>query len=65
MVKDCDPNTGEPDSDDGYNDEYMLEDFEISVADLIQKTKKSNFNAVFDEAISDGNFVRQKIFYIS
>ncbi|KAL5284673.1 COPG1 family protein [Megaselia abdita] len=49
-VIDCDPTTGEPDSDVGYSDEYMLEDFEISVADLILKTKKSNFNAIFDEA---------------
>lgn len=54
-VIDCDPTTGEPDSDAGYNDEYMLEDFEISVADLIQKTKKSNFNAIFDEANTEGN----------
>ena len=26
VVKDCDPTTGEPDSDDGYPDEYVLED---------------------------------------
>lgn len=24
MVKDCDPTTGIPDSDEGYNDEYMV-----------------------------------------
>uniref|UniRef100_A0A0K8TSF1 Coatomer subunit gamma n=1 Tax=Tabanus bromius TaxID=304241 RepID=A0A0K8TSF1_TABBR len=50
VVKDCDPSTGLPDSDDGYDDEYMLEDLEISVADQIQKTKKSNFQAVWDAA---------------
>ncbi|XP_075147641.1 coatomer subunit gamma-like [Haematobia irritans] len=50
VVKDCDPNTGEPDSEDGYDDEYMLEDMEITVADQIQKTKKSNFQAVWDAA---------------
>lgn len=54
VVKDCDPNTGEPDSEDGYDDEYMLEDLEITVADQIQKTKKSNFQAVWDSADTEG-----------
>lgn len=39
--------------DEGYDDEYMLEDFEISVADQIQKTKKSNFAAVWESADTD------------
>lgn len=55
MVKDCDPSTGIPDSDDGYDDEYMLEDLEITVADQIQQTKKSNFQAVWDAADTEGN----------
>lgn len=50
MVKDCDPNTGEPDSDEGYDDEYILEDFEVTVADQVQKAKKSNFNAAWEAA---------------
>lgn len=50
VVKDCDPTTGEPDSEEGYDDEYMLEDLEITVADQIQKSKKSNFAAVWDAA---------------
>ncbi|XP_037945317.1 coatomer subunit gamma isoform X2 [Teleopsis dalmanni] len=50
IVKDCDPNTGEPDSDEGYDDEYMLEDLEVTVADQIQKTKKNNFQVVWDAA---------------
>lgn len=54
VVKDCDPNTGEPDSEDGYDDEYMLEDLEITVADQIQKIKKSNFQAVWDAADTEG-----------
>lgn len=49
-VKDCDPNTGEPDSDEGYDDEYMLEDLDVTVADQVQKAKKSNFNAAWDSA---------------
>uniref|UniRef100_A0A182J3G7 Coatomer subunit gamma n=1 Tax=Anopheles atroparvus TaxID=41427 RepID=A0A182J3G7_ANOAO len=50
MVKDCDPATGQPDSDEGYNDEYILEDIEITVADQIQKSKKQNFLAAWDSA---------------
>ncbi|KAJ1925352.1 coatomer subunit gamma [Tieghemiomyces parasiticus] len=36
MVKDCDPTTGEPDSDDGFEDEYQLEDVELTLADWMQ-----------------------------
>lgn len=54
IVKDCDPNTGEPDSDEGYDDEYILEDLEITVADQIQKVKKSNFASAWDSADTDG-----------
>lgn len=54
VVKDCDPTTGLPDSDEGYDDEYMLEDFEITVADQIQKTKVNNFNVAWDSADSEG-----------
>lgn len=50
LVKDCDPNTGEPDSDEGYDDEYILEDLDVTVADQVQKLKKSNFNAAWDGA---------------
>uniref|UniRef100_A0A673H7J1 Coatomer subunit gamma n=1 Tax=Sinocyclocheilus rhinocerous TaxID=307959 RepID=A0A673H7J1_9TELE len=48
LVRDCDPNTGEPD-DDGYNDEYVLEDLEVTVADHIQKVLKPNFGAAWEE----------------
>jgi len=48
-VKDCDPNTGEPDSDEGYDDDYQLEDIEISVADYVQRVMKGNFGAAWDE----------------
>ena len=41
-VKDCDPDTGEPDSDQGYDDEYQLEDLEITFGDFIQ-VKESIF----------------------
>merc|ERR1712004_699610 len=44
-VKDCDPATGEPDSDDGYDDEYQLEDIDITVADHVSRVMKGNFSA--------------------
>ncbi|CAB3365573.1 Hypothetical predicted protein [Cloeon dipterum] len=49
-TKDCDPATGLPDSDDSYDDEYMLEDLDVSVADQMQKVAKANFAASWDEA---------------
>ncbi|XP_076448175.1 coatomer subunit gamma-2-like [Babylonia areolata] len=48
VVRDCDPNTGEPD-DDGYDDEYVLEDVEVTVADHVQKVMKPNFAASWEE----------------
>lgn len=57
IVKDCDPNTGEPDSDEGYDDEYMLEDLEISVADQVQKITKANFANAWSAADTDGEFL--------
>ncbi|XP_071083421.1 coatomer subunit gamma-2-like [Haliotis cracherodii] len=48
IVKDCDPNTGEPD-DEGYEDEYVLEDVEVSVADHVQRVIKPNFAASWEE----------------
>ena len=32
----CDPNTGEPYNDEGYEDEYALENIEVNVADHVQ-----------------------------
>ncbi|KAI5714682.1 coatomer subunit gamma [Diaphorina citri] len=52
-VKDCDPTTGQPDSDEGYDDEYMLEDLEISLSDQMAKVNKPNFLALWEEAETD------------
>ncbi|EEC16547.1 coatomer gamma subunit, putative, partial [Ixodes scapularis] len=49
LVKDCDPNSGEPDEDEGYEDEYVLEDLEVAVADHVQKVLKANFSVAWDE----------------
>uniref|UniRef100_H3B7N0 Coatomer subunit gamma n=1 Tax=Latimeria chalumnae TaxID=7897 RepID=H3B7N0_LATCH len=52
LVRDCDPNTREPD-DDGYEDEYVLEDLEVTVSDHIQRVLKPNFAAAWDEVGDD------------
>ncbi|KAK7862012.1 hypothetical protein R5R35_002151 [Gryllus longicercus] len=52
LVKDCDPATGQPDSDEGYDDEYMLEDVEVTLADQVQKVSKTNFGSAWEEAAS-------------
>ncbi|XP_044734358.1 coatomer subunit gamma isoform X1 [Chrysoperla carnea] len=40
VVKDCDPTTGIPDSDEGYDDEYMLEDLDLTLGDQIEKRQR-------------------------
>lgn len=50
LVKDCDPSTGLPDSDEGYNDEYTLEDVEITLGDQIQKVNKVSWSTAWEEA---------------
>uniref|UniRef100_A0A1B0DBM5 Coatomer gamma subunit appendage Ig-like subdomain domain-containing protein n=1 Tax=Phlebotomus papatasi TaxID=29031 RepID=A0A1B0DBM5_PHLPP len=42
IVKDCDPATGQPDSHEGYDDEYILEDLEITLADQWSITTQMN-----------------------
>ena len=54
VVKDCDPNTGEPDNEEGYQDEYELESMEVNVADHVQKVMKANFAASWEE-VGNGN----------
>jgi coatomer protein complex subunit gamma len=49
IVKDCDPNTGEPDNEEGYEDEYALDVVEVNVADHVQKVIKANFAASWEE----------------
>uniref|UniRef100_A0A2P2I1X4 Coatomer subunit gamma n=1 Tax=Hirondellea gigas TaxID=1518452 RepID=A0A2P2I1X4_9CRUS len=49
QVRDCDPITGEPETEDGYQDDYTLEDLEISVSDHVNKAQRSNFAAAWEE----------------
>ena len=48
VVKDCDPITGECD-EEGYDDEYALEDVDIAVADFMQRVSLANFAAAWEE----------------
>ena len=48
-VKDCDPNTGEPDTDEGYEDDYVLEPLDVTVADFVQRAMKANFSGAWEE----------------
>ncbi|KAF2898387.1 hypothetical protein ILUMI_07790 [Ignelater luminosus] len=61
VVKDCDPNTGLPDTDEGYDDEYMLEDLEVVLGDQIQRVNKVNWGAAWEEA--GNNFVEMEDTY--
>ncbi|CAA0807613.1 Coatomer subunit gamma [Striga hermonthica] len=55
-VKEVDPSTGEAE-DDGVEDEYQLEDFEIVSADYILKIGVSNFKNAWESLGSDGERV--------
>uniref|UniRef100_A0A4W3JSP2 Coatomer subunit gamma n=1 Tax=Callorhinchus milii TaxID=7868 RepID=A0A4W3JSP2_CALMI len=61
-VKDCDPNTGEAE-EEGYEDEYVLEDVEITVADHMQKVLKPSFSAAWEEVGDD--FEKEETFALS
>ncbi|KAL8222507.1 UNVERIFIED_CONTAM: Coatomer subunit gamma-2, partial [Gekko kuhli] len=61
-VRDCDPNTGMPD-DDGYDDEYVLEDLEVTLCDHIQKVLKPNFAAAWEEVGDD--YEKEETFALS
>jgi coatomer protein complex subunit gamma len=46
IVKDCDPTTGEADPE-GYDDEYQVEDMDVSTSDYIRPMFVSNFAEEF------------------
>ncbi|XP_066585204.1 coatomer subunit gamma [Prorops nasuta] len=56
MARDCDPVTGVPDADQGYNDEYMLEDLEVTLADQMQGSanRGTDFGSLWEVATSKG-----------
>ncbi|EFO21327.1 coatomer gamma subunit [Loa loa] len=53
-VRDVDPTTGEFEGNETYNDVFVLEEVEITVADHVQPMQRTNF-AVSWEQIGDGN----------
>uniref|UniRef100_A0A1B6DU23 Coatomer subunit gamma n=3 Tax=Clastoptera arizonana TaxID=38151 RepID=A0A1B6DU23_9HEMI len=65
VVKDCDPTTGLPDCDEGYDDEYILEDVEVTLADQMQKVSKANFGTAWDEAGEIGHSEVEDMFALS
>ncbi|CEP19374.1 hypothetical protein [Parasitella parasitica] len=46
VIKDCDPTTGEPD-EEGYEDEYQVEEIDLLTSDYIRPTYVSNFDEEF------------------
>ncbi|CAO3702144.1 unnamed protein product [Rhizopus stolonifer] len=48
VVKDCDPTTGKPD-EEGFEDEYQVEDIDLLVNDYIRPSYISNFDEEFDK----------------
>ncbi|KAF7249799.1 Coatomer subunit gamma-1, partial [Varanus komodoensis] len=61
-VRDCDPNTGEAE-EEGYEDEYVLEDIEVTIADHIQRVLKPNFGAAWEEVGDE--FEKEETFTLS
>lgn len=55
VVKDCDPTTGEPD-EEGYEDEYQVEDLDLLTSDYIRPTYVSNFEEEF-QIYSEGEAI--------
>jgi coatomer protein complex subunit gamma len=49
-VVDVDPTTGEPESDESYDDSYVLEEVEIQLGDHIQGLMKANFSSAWESA---------------
>ncbi|XP_043249063.1 coatomer subunit gamma [Colletes gigas] len=54
MARDCDPATGVPDAEQGYNDEYMLEDLEVTLADQVRGmgNRGLDFGAAWEAALA-------------
>ncbi|CAD5220384.1 unnamed protein product [Bursaphelenchus okinawaensis] len=48
-VRDVDPTTGEPESDDVYDDTFALEDVSITLADHILAVQKPNYSGVWEQ----------------
>lgn len=58
QVFEIDPSTGEPD-EDGFDEDYPLEDLELSTVDFMAKVQVPDFRAAWSQ-IGDENDVREK-----
>ena len=58
-VMSTNPDTGEDESDESYEEEYHLEDFEIFIADFVAKTAVPDFRGAW-ESIGNANEILQK-----
>lgn len=56
VVKDCDPNTGEPD-EEGFEDEYQVEDVDLTAADYVVPTYISEFRKTWEELGAENQVV--------
>lgn len=52
--REIDPSTNEPEEGDGYEDEYQVEDLELTGSDFIIPAYAGNFDAVFAEVLASG-----------
>uniref|UniRef100_A0A914R6V0 Coatomer gamma subunit appendage Ig-like subdomain domain-containing protein n=1 Tax=Parascaris equorum TaxID=6256 RepID=A0A914R6V0_PAREQ len=48
-VRDVDPATGEPEGEDYYDDSFVLEEVEITVADHVHPVQRANFAIVWEK----------------
>lgn len=55
MVKDCDPTTGEADPE-GFEDEYQIEDIEVTTSDYVRSSYVSQFTEEF-ESLQDNEAI--------
>ncbi|KAJ3045274.1 Coatomer subunit gamma-2 [Rhizophlyctis rosea] len=56
LVKDCDPNTGEAD-EEGFEDEYELEDMDVTMADYVLPSFIVDFKRSWEEIGGDNEIV--------
>ncbi|XP_077260868.1 coatomer subunit gamma-like isoform X2 [Temnothorax americanus] len=56
MARDCDPTTEIPDVEQGYHDEYMLENLEVTLADQVRGVgnRGMDFNTACDTYAAKG-----------
>ena len=52
--KEIDPSTGEPEEGEGYEDEYQVEDLELTGADFLLPAYAGNFDTVYAEILAAG-----------